>query len=138
MLKCSSERWVWAPHSLSAGTLTSPRLSVSLRTSATEHLFCYRRDSSTTSVVRPRPSQRLDRAMMLLVVDTATLGGLADPRLLARHGRAGGLTDQRDQAIERLLAVALLAALSLRHQHDDAVARQPAPRKAFKPVAHIV
>ena len=35
MLKCSSERWVCAPHSLSAGTLTSPRLSVSLRTSAT-------------------------------------------------------------------------------------------------------
>ena len=30
MLKCSSERWVCAPHSLSAGTSTSPRLSVSL------------------------------------------------------------------------------------------------------------
>ncbi len=29
MLKCSSERWVWAPHSLSAGTSTTPRLSVS-------------------------------------------------------------------------------------------------------------
>ena len=28
MLKCSSERWVCAPHSLSAGTLTRPRLSV--------------------------------------------------------------------------------------------------------------
>src|SRR5258708_33528184 len=39
MLKCSSDRWVCAPHSLSAGTLTSPRLSVSLRTSATRHLF---------------------------------------------------------------------------------------------------
>src|SRR5208282_211217 len=33
MLKCSSERWVWAPQSLSAGTSTSPRLSVSLRMS---------------------------------------------------------------------------------------------------------
>src|SRR5271156_5196903 len=31
MLKCSSERWVCAPQSLSAGTSTSPRLSVSLR-----------------------------------------------------------------------------------------------------------
>src|SRR5271170_5896709 len=29
MLKCSSERWVCAPHSLSAGTLTMPRLSLS-------------------------------------------------------------------------------------------------------------
>src|SRR5271155_2723736 len=32
MLKCSSERWVCAPQSLSAGTSTTPRLSVSLRT----------------------------------------------------------------------------------------------------------
>src|SRR5215470_7989047 len=31
MLKCSSERCVWAPQSLSAATLTSPRLSVSMR-----------------------------------------------------------------------------------------------------------
>src|SRR5215813_13402590 len=29
MLKCSSERWVCAPHSLSAGTSTTPRLSIS-------------------------------------------------------------------------------------------------------------
>src|SRR6267378_5848286 len=33
MLKCSSERWVCAPQSLSAATSTSPRLSVSLRMS---------------------------------------------------------------------------------------------------------
>src|SRR5271154_4130262 len=33
MLKCSSERCVCAPHSLSAGTSTTPILSVSLRTS---------------------------------------------------------------------------------------------------------
>src|SRR5215472_15899383 len=34
MLKCSSERWVCAPHSLSAGTSTTPRLSVSFLVSA--------------------------------------------------------------------------------------------------------
>src|SRR5919197_1092729 len=34
MLKCSSERWVCAPHSLSAGTSTTPRLSLSFRMSA--------------------------------------------------------------------------------------------------------
>src|SRR4029450_7751960 len=34
MLKCSSERWVCAPHSLSAGTSTTPRLSLSFRVSA--------------------------------------------------------------------------------------------------------
>src|SRR5579863_8084676 len=33
ILKCSSERCVCAPQSLSAGTSTSPRLSVSLRVS---------------------------------------------------------------------------------------------------------
>src|SRR5882762_5546354 len=40
MLKCSSERWVCAPQSLSAGTSTSPRLSVSLRMSVI--LFSFR------------------------------------------------------------------------------------------------
>src|SRR5260370_41672490 len=34
MLKCSIERWVCAPQSLSAGTSTAPRLSVSFRMSA--------------------------------------------------------------------------------------------------------
>src|SRR6516164_6922978 len=38
MLKCSSERWVCAPHNLSAGTSTTPRLSVSLRTLVIEPL----------------------------------------------------------------------------------------------------
>jgi len=42
--ECSRDRWVCAPHSLSAGTLTSPRLSDSLRvvsalTSTTELIF---------------------------------------------------------------------------------------------------
>jgi len=32
MLKCSSDRCVWAPQSLSAGTRTSPKLSASVRT----------------------------------------------------------------------------------------------------------
>src|ERR1700680_1049839 len=40
MLKCSSERWVCAPQSLSAGTSTSPRLSVSLRMSVISFLLC--------------------------------------------------------------------------------------------------
>src|SRR5208283_4009145 len=33
MLKCSSERWICAPHNLSAGTSTSPRVFASFRTS---------------------------------------------------------------------------------------------------------
>src|ERR1700746_4145761 len=39
MLKCSSERWVCAPQSLSLGTPTSPRLSVSLRMPITDTLL---------------------------------------------------------------------------------------------------
>src|ERR1700747_3464318 len=39
MLKCSSERWGCAPQSLSLGTPTSPRLSVSLRTPITDTLL---------------------------------------------------------------------------------------------------
>src|SRR5262249_46978175 len=39
MLKCLSERWVCAPHSLSAGTSTTPRLSLSFRVSAMGYLL---------------------------------------------------------------------------------------------------
>src|SRR6266851_4622361 len=42
MLKCSSERWVCAPHSLSSGTSTTPRLSVSLRISVMVSLRSWR------------------------------------------------------------------------------------------------
>src|SRR5260370_24376085 len=41
MLKCLSERCVCAPQSLSAGTFTSPRLSVSLRISAILFLLLF-------------------------------------------------------------------------------------------------
>src|SRR5882757_390659 len=40
MLKCSSDRCVCAPQSLSAGTATSPRLSVSVRKSAMVSSTC--------------------------------------------------------------------------------------------------
>src|SRR5262245_24127579 len=43
MLKCSSDRCVCAPQSLSAGTSTSPRLSVSLRMAVMTRLLCARK-----------------------------------------------------------------------------------------------
>src|SRR5216684_2237731 len=137
MLKCSSERWVCAPHNLSAGTLTSPRLSVSLRTSATAHLMLICRDTSRL-VVRRHAAKRLQRAVPLLVVEPLALAGLRRPGLLARHRRAGGGADQRDQTLERFLAVALLAALALRHQHQHAVARQPPAGQPFQALAHVM
>src|SRR5258708_16475520 len=148
MLKCSSDRWVCAPHSLSAGTFTSPRLSVSLRTSATAHLtlICGTLCSSSSPplggeeherlLVRRPGTQRLDGSVTFLVVETPPLAGFGRLRLLARHRRAGGGAGQRPQAIERLLAAALLAAPAPRHQHQPTAPRQPPPRQPIHPPAH--
>src|SRR5215472_2061901 len=56
MLKCSSERWVCAPQSLSAGTSTTPRLSVSFLISGMGTLLrsttrFFQRDHSIASAV---------------------------------------------------------------------------------------
>src|SRR5258708_17136320 len=148
MLKCSSDRWVCAPHSLSAGTFTSPRLSVSLRTSATAHLtlICGTLCSSSSPplggeeherlLVRRPGAQRLDGSVTFLVVETPPLAGFGRLRLLARHWRAGGGAGQRHHAIERFLAVALLAALAPRHPPPHPPPRPPTPRQPFPPLAH--
>src|ERR1700722_4539668 len=62
MLKCSSERWVCAPQSLSAGTSTMPRLSVSFRMFAMGLSFALRTMSmgsapTTTSAEASRPGK---------------------------------------------------------------------------------
>src|SRR5215467_1243880 len=59
MLKCSSERCVWAPQSLSAGTSTTPRLSVSFRVAVM---------SSLLGLISPRPEHRHhdDRGIAML------------------------------------------------------------------------
>src|SRR5215471_9586536 len=59
MLKCSSERCVCAPQSLSAGTATSPRLSVSVRTSA----MCSPPRGSDACRNRPEAHERGVRTM---------------------------------------------------------------------------
>src|SRR6516164_7402784 len=56
MLKCSSERWVCAPQSLSAGTSTTPRLSVSFLISVMGTLLrsttgFFQRDHSIASAI---------------------------------------------------------------------------------------
>ena len=65
MLKCSSDRWVCAPHSLSAGTSTSPRLSVSFRI-CTEF-------SSLISLIASGPSFRRVR-VSCIAFSSASLG----------------------------------------------------------------
>src|SRR5215475_14121036 len=58
MLKCSSGRWVGAPQSLSAGTSTTPRLSVSFRVLAIGGLLC------TSRNVEPRGRQASTHGMV--------------------------------------------------------------------------
>src|ERR1700741_934770 len=66
MLKCSSERWVCAPHSFSAGTSTSPRLSVSLRIAAISFLLSSRtRRSFDRSAAFPAPGDSASQTRWL-------------------------------------------------------------------------
>src|SRR6478736_3383554 len=117
MLKCSSDRCVCAPQSLSAGTLTSPRLSVSLRTSVTAHLiYC--------------------GAATFLVVDATALRRPAHLGLHPRLGLVRRFADQLDQTGQRFLAIAQLAAMALGHQHQYALAGKAAPREALEPLPH--
>src|SRR6516165_4623776 len=80
MLKCSSERWVCAPQSLSAGTSTTPRLSVSFLISVMGTLL-----RSTTGFFQRDHS-------IASAIDTPQAGYIfEDPRLL------GILLDERDR-----------------------------------------
>src|SRR5579863_1810625 len=58
MLKCSSERCVWAPQSLSAGTSTAPMLSVSRRNSVICVLLNILELQDLCSVSSNAPGQR--------------------------------------------------------------------------------
>src|SRR5262249_6610013 len=64
MLKCSSDRCVCAPQSLSAGTSTSPRLSVSLRAFVIARLLVFLETpdvatSPAAAHARHEPSMRI-------------------------------------------------------------------------------
>src|SRR5260370_36730272 len=83
MLKCSRERWVCAPHSLSAGTSTSPRLSVSLRKSVIFQLPEPRlaKDRRAGRPQSPRRNRDLQqRAVLLAAEDVGVAGNAAGDR----------------------------------------------------------
>src|SRR6266849_176887 len=83
-------------------------------------------------------AQVLDGAAALLGLEPALAragGRLGGPAGEGRHGRP---SDQFDQAVERVLAVALLGAVALRGDHQHALARQSPAGQPFKPSAHIV
>ena len=55
----------------------------------------------------------------------------------AGHGRDRSPLDQRDQALERILAVAFLRAMALCVDHKHAIARQSAAGQPLEPRAHL-
>src|SRR5258705_1905612 len=72
MLKCLSERCVCAPQSLSAGTFTSPRLSVSMRYS---DILGIRRCRSKEERCRCRHDRAAIRLKQFLVLHYNQRGG---------------------------------------------------------------
>src|SRR5882757_2157243 len=53
-------------------------------------------------------------------------------------GRRRSLPDQFEQAVARVLSVALLGTMALRRNDDDAVARKPPAGQLLKPYRHVV
>jgi len=71
-------------------------------------------------------------------VEPTPARGLGRLRRAARNGRLRGFADHLDQALARVLAVLLLAAVAKCRDHDHALAREPPPRDALEPCAHVV
>jgi hypothetical protein len=69
--------------------------------------------------------------------EAAALGGEGGLGRAAGGRGQGGAADQRDQAVERVLAVALLGAEAAGGDHDDAVLGQAAAGEARRPLAHL-
>src|SRR3981081_3926017 len=76
MLKCSSERWVCAPQSLSAGTSTPPRLSISFRMSLVMLFFPNVVSHAFDLLENHVEPRRKDRAPSALEVDPEPLCSL--------------------------------------------------------------
>ena len=75
--------------------------------------------------------------MPLLVVEPAPLAGTRRLGRLAWNRRTGGVAHQRHQSRQRLLAIALLAALALGRQHQHAVAGEAAAGQTLEAMAYV-
>src|SRR5438105_5201914 len=67
----------------------------------------------------------LEAAALFLGFDPPLACGPAWPGWAPGDGRNGGLTDQREEPLAGILAVALLGAMALRSDDDNALAREP-------------
>src|SRR5258706_15643976 len=83
---------------------------------------------SASLLHRLRTSQRLDAAAALLALKAAHLGAERRPGWPSRRRPHGGSLDHLDKACQRIIAVALLGAMTLGRDHQHAVTGQPPPR----------
>src|SRR5262249_34389362 len=84
------------------------------------------------------PAQSLDRRPVLLRLQAALARGLARPGRPARDRRHRGARDQLDEALARVLPVALLGAVALRGDDEHAVERHPPAGEAGQPQPHVL
>src|SRR5690348_3827162 len=83
------------------------------------------------------PAQALHRPSPSLLPQTALARGLARPcRPSWRRERLGGAADQVEEALQGVLAVALLGAVALGGDDQDAVAGKAATGEALQALAH--
>ncbi len=73
----------------------------------------------------------------LLAFDLALARSGGRPRRPAQFWFHGGLADQLKQARARVVAVALLGAVALRDDDEDAVSSNPPARQTFEPSAQV-
>src|ERR1700720_3210228 len=92
---------------------------------------------SLFATLRLSPPQALDPGSVFLRGQTPFLRSAGRPGGPARRRRHAGALDQLDEAVERILSVALLGAVTLRHDDQNAVAGEPAARQPFQPHAHV-
>src|SRR5580704_14453256 len=83
-------------------------------------------------------AQVLDAAAALLAFDAALARGLGRSGRPPLDRRDGGLADQLDQAVERILPIAAPGAVALRDDDQHAVAGQPRAGEPLQTGAHVV
>src|SRR5579862_378439 len=83
-------------------------------------------------------AQILDAAAAFLAFDAALARRFGRPGRPPLDRRDGGLADQADQAVERILPIAPLGAVALRDDDQHAVAGQPRAGEPLQSGAHVV
>src|SRR5260370_25778301 len=97
---------------------------------------CRTLTSRMSVLIRAGATLVLERAATRLLLKAQALCRGARSGWPARDRRRDGAADQRDQPFERVLPIALLRAVALGGDDEDAVARQPPAGQPLRPLAH--